>query len=747
MAARTASFAFLKLFRENNNNVTKMLYSKANTHYKALCVTKKQTYFQEKVELINSSKSSAQFWKAVKLLNGKGNSIASGLLAEQLKEHFSNLLNPPQVSAAFQYAGPMIVDEFLNEQITCEEVETVILNTKKDKAPGDDRIPFEFYQNCTPEFLTALVLEFNRIFETADVPASFRKAIIFPLYKKGGYDDPSNYRGISFLNTSVKLFAAVLFNRLTKWVENKNILSKFQAGFRKNYSTVDQIFALTNIAETYKRNGKKLYACFVDFRAAFDSIPREALFYKLYNLGISTKIIKVLRAMYEKNVAYVWDGKTVSDEFGSVIGVKQGCVLSSLLFILYLNDITEYVRGGIEFNRINLPALLYADDIVFLADTVESMQLMINRLERYCSTWNLSVNLSKSKMMIFRKGGGRYAKREKWYFQGEEIEIVREYKYLGVIISSNLDTKKHLQAKLAEAKRAMCSVWESCMKNKYVTHTSKDKLFRATAKSILLYGAQVWGYCLFNDVEKFLRFYIRRTFRLPSNAPNYMLHLETGMAPLFMDTLKLHFDYVLKVLAMEEDRIPKIVLSHMLRSKGGCVGEWERLASETEFNLALAPNEQCISLKPKFATLLEKIGHKMYDELQNEAQSSQYRAYYSKMNHFLNDKSYFVADYSIEKISTIFRIRGELIHLNFIPHRPELPILCDLCNLKQREDVFHFLAICPILRDFRQQFFGVRILELEDAINILNGSRGWDLLYKFTTNALRYRSLIVNELF
>lgn len=197
-----------------------------------------------------------------------------------------------------------------------------------------------------------------------------------------------------------------------------------------------------NIAETYKRKQKKLYAFFVDFRAAFDSIPREALFYKLHNLEISTKVIEVLRSMYESNVACVWDGKTLSDEFETTVGVKQGCVLSPLLFSLYVNDITECVKGGIEFNQRNIPALLYADDMVFLSDTVEGMQLMINRLERYCATWNLSVNLSKSKMMIFRNGGGRYARRENWSFQGEGIEIVREYKYLGVLITSNLNMKK-----------------------------------------------------------------------------------------------------------------------------------------------------------------------------------------------------------------------------------------------------------------------------------------------------------------
>ena len=323
---------------------------------------------------------------------------------------------------------------------------------------------------------------------------SFKKAIIYPLHKKGDYDDPTNYRGISFLNTSAKLFAAHIYNRLTCWVENKNVLQESQAGFRKKYSTVDQVFALLNIAEIYKQKYKKLYSFFVDFRAAFDTIAREALIYKLYNIGLSTKIINILRAMYANNVAYVWDGESISGEFTTTMGVKQGCILSALLFILFINDISDAVKGGIEFGGIKIPDLKYADDIVFLSDTVDGLQLMMNRLSVYCKYWNLSVNLHKSKVMVLRGGGGRYSQNERWTYQGESVEVVREYKYLGILVSSNLNMKKHLEAKLSEAKRAISSVWGRCINNKYVTHSSKQKLFRTTAASVLLYGAQVWGY-------------------------------------------------------------------------------------------------------------------------------------------------------------------------------------------------------------------------------------------------------------
>lgn len=663
--------------------------------------------------------------------------------AQQLGDHFLNMLNPVQPPLSLQYAAPMYVDEVLDAPFSLPEVQQVIANAKKNKAPGDDRIPFEFYKNCTTEFMLALTSAFNRIFESEDIPGSFKKAIIFPIHKKGEYNDPANYRGISFLNTSAKLFSALLYSRLNQWVKSAKILHELQAGFRENYSTVDHIFTLFNIAEIYRNKQKKLYAVFVDFRAAFDSVDREALFYKLYRTGVSSKIINTLRALYENNIAYVWDGNGISEGFPTTTGVKQGCILSALLFILFINDITDNIGCGIEINGTRIPALMYADDIVFLAESVHSMQLMINRLETYCKTWNLSVNLEKTKIMIFRDGGGRYSRNETWTYQGVHIEVVREYKYLGVLITANLNMKKHLESKLSEAKRAVSSVWDRCIKNNLITHSSKQKIIRTAATSILLYGAQVWGYCSFAAVEKFLYYSLKRIFRLPSTTPNYMLHLETESTPLFLETLNMHFNYIVKVMDMRQERLPKIILEHIISTKGNCVQEWENLASNCAINLSISSGEQSSSLRRKFDNILKKTSQIMYDSYIEKAQSSQHRMYYSHLRYNLGDETYFLNSNSTDMISTIFKIRGELINLNYIPHRPELPIICDLCNLREREDVLHFIAACPILKEFRMMFFGTFTLGLDDAMGIMNGNRGWSVLYKYAVNALRYRRRII----
>lgn len=293
----------------------------------------------------------------------------------------------------------------------------------------------------------------------------------------------------------------------------------------------------------------------------------------------------------------------------------------------------------------------------------------------------------------------------------------------------------------------MYSVWRNCIERKNISHGAKYQIFRTAALSILFYGAQVWGYISFEAVEKFLRFFIRNTFKLPGSSPNYMLYLETGIAPLFLDTLKIHFDYVTRVMAMGEERIPRLVLMQLIHSGGTCVTEWNKLANESSADFTVSTTDNNEAMKLKFKDLLRKVGNMIYNKFTTEAESSQYRTYYSKLNHFLNTNTYFLAQNSTEQISMLFKIRGEVIGLNYIPHRPELPLLCDLCNLKVREDVFHFVGICPILKEFRRRFFAVESLSLDEVIKILNGESGWDPLVGYITKAFRYRNQIMQENF
>ena len=231
------------------------------------------------------------------------------------------------------------------------------------------------------------------------------------------------------MNCSAKVLMGVIHARLTNWIEKHNILNEFQDGFRPQYSTVDNIYNLAAIVHLKFLEKKKIYAFFVDFKAAFDRVSRCSLIYKLPTLGISTKILNFIQNIYSNTKSAVWTGSELSDYFETYTGVKQGCLLSPLLFTLYLNDLHEYLGGGLMVDGINIRLLLYVDDIVLLTDDIVVMQEMVNNLERYCELWNMEVNMRKSEMRVFRKSG-RLSVHEKIKYKQQYVNIVNEYCYL-----------------------------------------------------------------------------------------------------------------------------------------------------------------------------------------------------------------------------------------------------------------------------------------------------------------------------
>ncbi|XP_055910740.1 uncharacterized protein LOC129945106 [Eupeodes corollae] len=141
--------------------------------------------------------------------------------------------------------------------------------------------------------------------------------------------------------------------------DGHKLLKELQAGFRQGYSTIDNIFVLRSIADFYLERNKKLYVFFVDFKAALDTIDRNALMYKVFGLGISYKFGWVLQTLYLETKAAVWDIEKIPTWFETKTSVRQGCLLSPSLFPLFIDDITDCLPGGVEYAGILIKALLF----------------------------------------------------------------------------------------------------------------------------------------------------------------------------------------------------------------------------------------------------------------------------------------------------------------------------------------------------------------------------------------------------
>ena len=120
------------------------------------------------------------------------------------------------------------------------------------------------------------------------------------------------------------------------------------------------------------------------------------------------------------------------------IGVRQGCIISPILFTLFFNDLEESISVGshwIDLDTIKLFVMRFADDVVTFAETVVELQRMINRLIEYCDRWHVRVNIIKTKVIVFRNGGP-LREYDRWKFNNSNLEVVTYCKYLGLLLSS-----------------------------------------------------------------------------------------------------------------------------------------------------------------------------------------------------------------------------------------------------------------------------------------------------------------------
>lgn len=241
---------------------------------------KKSFYFENLIISLQQTTDTKMFWKTVNLLKINNVRKIGKIAPEVWMSHFKDLLNPPLLTNSISFAIPQIVVPCLDMEFSKGELELVLNKTKVGKAPGFDRVPYEFFKYAPSNMIEKLLKIYNNISYSGEIPSSFKKSIVYPLFKKGDINDVKNYRGLSFIDCISKLFTSLLNNRLYSWIQNNDILTEFQAGFRKGFSTVDNIFSLSNMIHLRFKQKEKLYCFFVDFSSAFDTIDRRALVYK-----------------------------------------------------------------------------------------------------------------------------------------------------------------------------------------------------------------------------------------------------------------------------------------------------------------------------------------------------------------------------------------------------------------------------------------------------------------------------------
>lgn len=731
---RKASFKNLRKFRKTNLYEDKCQYIESNKNYKKLCKIAKEAYLTDKYKELTTIRDSKKFWTFVNGFKKRTARTFSMIEPNEWINYFKNLYNPPITSVRLVFVEPKIENEFLDTLFSLKELEAVLQKCKNNKAPGIDRTPYEFFKYSPVTFQKMLLQFYNDLYQSGKMVTSFKETIIFPLYKKGSIKEVSSYRGISLLNTISKIYSGLILNRLTKWAED-GILKEFQAGFRRDYSTIDQIFSLTNIAKLrLSKKRQKLYCFFIDFSSAFDTVDRYSLWVKLHSLGLSYKMVNAIRSLLTGTTGSVLNKNGLTDAFDIEMGVQQGSLLSPLLFSLYINDISEAITGGgVIVGNTKIKMLAYADDLVLMASDPPSLQFMINDICNYTEKWNLRINLNKSKILIF-SNGGRRSKREKWYLRNKEIEIVNSYKYLGVLLTPSLSFGNMFKEKIGLAKYGLNEIWAPFIYNPKIDFSSKLKVFDSCIKSIVFYGAQVWGSSHYDELEKFQQYFIKRLFKLPSFTPKCFILKEIDVNPIFLSTLKMNQNYLIRVFNLPDHRVCKITALEVKRNELFWYKDLKEITASLDMNLQDLMNT---AEWPDFFDLIrEKLTAKNRANLEENIMKSRYNLY--KVLDY--NQSYFKSpQLSLEDISLIMKIRANVVDYKLSPLNDEH--FCPMCTEEVIDSWFHFLATCPCLSSIRLEFLGGRELEPIQLKYFLNG-KDWKGMLKFVRYAYQFWSNI-----
>ena len=380
----------------------------------------------------------------------------------------------------------------LNEEFTMEEVATNIKALKSGKASSIDMISNEILKSLDSNHLAFLINFFNVCFENGVYP--WNENVISPLHKKGKISNPDNYRAIAVSSAIGKIFSSILLNRLQRFREENCPDPLNQLGFTKGAQTYDHILTMQTIASKYKKYHKPVYAIFVDFKKAFDSVCRQALLYKMAKIGITGKFYNVLKNMYSNSYAYIKLAGHLSHKFQTLKGTEQGHPLSPDLFKIFLYDLSQLLEidDCPELSNKPISHLLWADDLIMLSLSPSSSHYQLEKLEKFCHEWGIEVNEIKTQVMVFRQNKSTLNNTNlKFNLNGKPLKIVDTYCYLGIVLHYSGELRTAQNTLKIKAMRAFFGLKWTVIRSK-LSFKSLTTLFDSLVKPIVLYGAPIW---------------------------------------------------------------------------------------------------------------------------------------------------------------------------------------------------------------------------------------------------------------
>ena len=316
---------------------------------------------------------------------------------------------------------------------------------------------------------------FNVAWRSGRTPQEWREAIIIPIHKKGCKAECGHYRAISLLSVVGKVYARILSDRLRE--ETNGVVMDEQGGFRPGQGCVDQIFNVRQVIEKVFEKDRVAFAAFVDLEKAYDSVSRDKLWLALKEYNVSKQLLSAMQSLYENRWARVRVGERESPQFQVRKGVRQGCPLSPWLFNVFIDKIVSEARkrfqGSVKLSTGQVEVLLFADDLMVLAESEEALQNNLQVVNDELEVWGMRANWLKTKVMRI----ARKPEECRIEVNGERVEQVEEMKYLVAMISGNGSMDGEVERRIGMVARMIGAI---------------GRVVNAMVLPTLTYGCEAW---------------------------------------------------------------------------------------------------------------------------------------------------------------------------------------------------------------------------------------------------------------
>ena len=483
------------------------------------------------------------FWREIQSLGGGGRATLPGriddavgneAIAEMWKNKFSHVLNSVNDNASrVEFLTKLaVLHNTPVPSVTFAEIQEIVKKLANNKAVGLDSIPNEFYKAAPPNILIMLSILFNSFLNHAFLPNAIMNVLIVPLLK-GKLKDPtdsSNYRPIAIATAASKLFEAIIFERMEKFLHT----SDHQFGFKPKHSTEMCVFALKEIIHYYRSLNTPVYLCFVDIKSAFDRVSYWKLLSKLVDRGVPLLIVQVLKYWFSTQALCVGWGSSLSGFFNMKNGIRQGSIISPHLFSVYVDSLNRDLsnsRIGCHVDETPMNNFSYADDLVIVTPSASALNDLLNICDRFAKDHYIIFSTTKSVCMRILPNRVTLNSCPTVYLGNERLNFVDSFNYLGHTITSDFKDDRDIRKEM----RKICYRGNCLIRGfKFCNEEVKCALFKSYCYS--LYCSSLWTNYIDPSLQRLKVNYnniMRRLMGVPPFSSASLMFGSLGVKTLF----------------------------------------------------------------------------------------------------------------------------------------------------------------------------------------------------------------------